>query len=124
RSSSSVRSEAIRLCTERLASAGYRVQRPPSGFAADLRISRDRAIQLVKVLGAAAPHRRGGSGSLGLHWLLSETPADAVALVDLSRAKVWLLPIEEFQRRAISLVGGRLHLDWIVLALGKSPPKP
>src|SRR5439155_12162236 len=96
----------------------------PPGFLADLKITRRSIIQFVKVMGAAAPHHRGGFGSLGLHWMLNQTAADLVSLVDLSRSKVWLLPIENFQSRALSLERGRWHLDWIVLPLRRRPLKP
>jgi|FaiFalFF_MnMetaG_3_1042247.scaffolds.fasta_scaffold01579_6 hypothetical protein len=75
--------------------------------------------RLVRVLGRWGPHRRGGRGDLGLHWVLEPGPEEMVALVDLSRSLVWLLPREEFQRRAQPWPGGRLHLDWIVLPLGR-----
>jgi hypothetical protein len=122
--SSVIRSEAILLAGERLRSSGFEVEAPPPGLNADFKIGRRRTALLVKVLAAAAPHHRGGSGSLGLHWLLGETAADAIALVDLSRSKVWLLPIEDFQSRALSLTRGRYHLDWIVVLLGNRTPKP
>ncbi len=80
---------------------------------------------LVRVLAAAAPHQRGGRGSLGLHWMLSETPADFVAVVDLSRRRSWLVPAADFEVRAQPLPGRRFHLDWIVgERSGTSTPVP
>jgi len=75
--------------------------------------------KLVRVVGRRGPHRRGGRGSLGLHWVLGPGPEELVALVDVSRRLVWLLPREEFCRRAQPLPGGRFHLDWVVLPLGR-----
>jgi len=73
---------------------------------------------VLKLLAVAAPHHRGGRGSLGLHWMLRSGNEDYVALVDLSREAIWLLNAEEFRARAQPLAGGRFHLDWIVLSLG------
>jgi hypothetical protein len=118
-----IRRQAIQLSNERLSSVGFEVENAPPGFRADLKIRRRRASFLVKVLAAAAPHHRGGTGSLGLHWMLNETAADDIALVDLSRSKVWLLPSGDFRSKAQPLTGSRYHLDWIVVPLGKAPTK-
>jgi len=52
-----------------------------------------------------------------LHWMLTDDGEDCVALVDLSREAVWLLPAVEFRNRAQPLPGGRFHLDWLVWRL-------
>lgn len=72
---------------------------------------------LLKLLAASAPHRRGGRGSFGLHWLLQSDVEDYVAMVDLSRAAVWLLSAADFRAQAQRLPAGRFHLDWLVLRL-------
>ncbi len=77
-------------------------------------------MMIVKLLAQAAPHRRGGRGSLGLHWVLPSDFEECVALVDVSREAVWLLPAGEFRSRAQALEGGRWHLDWLVLRLRQS----
>ena len=77
-------------------------------------------MRVVKVVPRAAPHRRGGRGSLGLHWVLPSDFEEYAALVDLSRETVWLMPSAEFRSRAQPLSGGRWHLDWLVLRLGRS----
>jgi hypothetical protein len=43
-----------------------------------------------------------------------------VALVDLSREAIWLMPSPEFRSRAQPLKGGRWHLDWLAVRLGRS----
>jgi hypothetical protein len=117
-SSSVIRHQAIQLLTERLLSGGYVIEPAPHGFRADLLARQAGRSHLIKVLAAAAPHHRGGTGSLGLHWLLTETAADLVALVDLSRSRVWLLATHDFRSKAQALSGGRYHLDWIVVPIG------
>jgi hypothetical protein len=113
------REHAVRLLTDRLTSAGFRVEPGPPDCFVDLLITRDGVPLLVKLLAAAAPHHRGGTGSLGLHWMLPETIADRVALVDLARSVCWILPSSTFREEAQPLAGGRHHLDWIVVPLGK-----
>ena len=51
--------------------------------------------------------------------MLGDTPAEFVALVDLSRRQGWLLLIDDFRAKAQPLSEGRFHLDWIVVPLGK-----
>ncbi len=106
--------EATALALEALARGGARLLGP--GLIA---LPGSGGVRLVRVLGRRGPHRRGGRGSLGLHWLLGPGPEELVALVDLSRRLVWLLPRQEFCRRAQPLPGGHYHLDWIVLPLGR-----
>ncbi len=119
-----IRQEAARFVTGVLVDTGFRVEPPSPDFPADLLVTgHPRKAFLLKVLAAAAPHHRGGTGSLGLHWMLRDTPADFVALVDLSRSRGWLLPTKDFKERAQALRGGRFHLDWIVVRLG-IPRKP
>ena len=101
---------------EALAGVGLRAEAAPP----DILISSPSGRSaLVRLLAAAAPHHRGGRGSLGLHWMLPDTPAEFVALVDLSRRQGWLLPIDDFRAKAQPLSEGRFHLDWIVAPLGK-----
>jgi hypothetical protein len=109
-----IRKEAVQLVTDRLRLASFTVEPAPRGSVADLVAKRRRTSHLVKVLAAAAPHRRGGTGSLGLHWMLPESAADLVALVDLSRQSSWLLPASDFKSKAQALAEGRFHLDWLV----------
>ena len=120
-SAGAIRKRGVALVREALARAGLAVATASAGLAAELAIVRSDGDELVKVLTAAAPHRRGGSGSLGLHWLLGDTAAEVVALVDLSREKAWLMPTAEFRRLAEALTGGRFHLDWIVVPIGRAP---
>ena len=123
-SSRAIREHATVLLTEWLCSAGYEVEPAPTGLRIDLIIRRQgQNEEMVKVLAAAAPHHRGGTGSLGLHWLLSETAADCVALVDLSRSFCWMIPVSTFKMEAQPLADGRYHLDWIVVPLGKHSNK-
>lgn len=118
-STRAIAARAARLLTERLTTEGFRVEPAPPDSSVDLLIRRDGRPLLVKLLTAAAPHHRGGTGSLGLHWMLPETIADRVALVDLSRSLCWMLPSSTFREEAQPLAGGRYHLDWIVVPLGK-----
>ena len=77
-------------------------------------------MRVVKVLPRAAPHRRGRQGNLGMHWMLRSDFEDYVALVDLAREIVWLLPSGEFRSRAAPVTGGRWHLDWLVVRAARS----
>jgi len=52
------------------------------------------------------------------------TPADFIALIDLSRARGWLMPTADFEARAKRLPGERFHLDWIVAAARPSRTVP
>ncbi len=106
--------EATALALSKLAGMGARALAP--GL---ISLPRPEGQWLVRILGRRGPHRRGGRGDLGLHWVLEPGPEEMVALVDLSRSLVWLLPREEFHRRAQPWPGGHLHLDWIVLPLGR-----
>ncbi len=74
----------------------------------------------VHVLVRPGPQRRGGGLNLGMHWMLSSTDADQIALVDISRRKGWFLSVAEFRRRARAGADGRYHLDWIVARLGRT----
>ena len=128
RPTAETRQAAEKLLRARLADAGialeslpdlplaYALLPPEGGMRPDGRPSG----RIVKLLAQAAPHRRGGRGSLGLHWLLPSDFEEYVALVDLSREAVWLLPAPEFRSRAQPLEAGRYHLDWLVLRLGRS----
>ena len=118
-SSQAVRRRAVQFLADALATAGFQIELAPPGFLSELMVRRGGKNFLVKVLAASAPHRRGGTGSLGLQCILGETAADFVALADLSRLRGWLLPVEDFKRGAQPLTGNRDHLDWIVVPLGK-----
>ena len=109
---------ANRLVIEAMRAAGLAAEPAPRDVPAQVLVATasGRAL-LVHVLVREAPHRRGGGGNLGLHWMTRDTPADFVALVDLSRRRGWLLPMEDFRTRARPAAGGRFHLDWIVLPL-------
>ena len=53
----------------------------------------------------------GGKGKAALDWWLSEdTPAQLVALVDLSSQRVWLFAREEIAKLAQQKSSGRFHL--------------
>ncbi len=84
-----------------------------------LALPTERKRKLVRVLVRLGPHRRGGRGDLGLHWVAPSGPEELLALVDVSRSLVWLMPREVFCQRAQPWPRGAFHLDWIVLPLGK-----
>jgi hypothetical protein len=114
-----MREHAVCLLAECLTSAGFRAEPAPSDSSVDLLIRQEGRALLVKLLSAAAPHHRGGTGSLGLHWMLPETIADRVALVDLARSLCWMFPSSTFREGAQTMSGRRYRLDWIVVPLGK-----
>ncbi|HXG41327.1 MAG TPA: hypothetical protein VNL95_01220 [Dehalococcoidia bacterium] len=76
--------------------------------------------RLARVLARPGPHRRGGRGALGMHWLLPPGGEELVALADLGRGLAWLLTRRQFEAYARPERGGRYHLDWLVLPLGPS----
>lgn len=52
----------------------------------------------------------GGSGRLAIHWWIPiDCPADYVALVDIQRARVWLMKMSEVKTAAQQKPEGRLH---------------
>jgi len=108
------------LLRTRLAAAGIGLEPLPDLPLAYALLPRGGKMRIVKMLAQAAPHRRGGRGSLGLHWLLPSDFEEFVALVNVSREAVWLLPAPEFRSRAQRLEAGRYHLDWLVVRLGRS----
>jgi hypothetical protein len=109
---------ANRFVIDAMQAAGLTAELAPRDLPAQVVIgSPSGKALLVLVLVREAPHRRGGGGNLGLHWMTRDAPADFVALVDLSRRRGWLLPMEDLRARARPVAGGRLHLDWIVLPL-------
>ncbi len=64
----------------------------------------------VQVKSNLRPKPAGGRGKPALDWWLREdSPADLVALTDLSRDKVWLFLHEEFDRHAQQRSSGKLH---------------
>ena len=119
-STAEVHQAAEALLRARLAAAGIGLEPLPDLPLAFALLPPGGRMRIVKVLARPAPHRRGGRGSLGLHWLLPSDFEEYVALVDLSRQALWLLPAPEFRSRAQPLEAGRYHLDWLVLRLGRS----
>ena len=107
--------------TQSLAQVELQAEVAPRELGADLLVfgPAGRSAPL-RILVREAPHRRGGGANLGLHWLLGATPAQHVALVDLSRQLGWLIPTAEFQAQAAPYRGGRFHLDWIVARMGRT----
>jgi hypothetical protein len=114
----SLLAEASRLALRLLSGHGIEAQaQAPGLLLARWPTGGERLLRLLARLG---PHRRGGRGALGMHWLLPPGPEELVALADVGRGLVWLLPRREFQARARPQAGGRYHLDWLVLPLGPS----
>lgn len=75
----------------------------------------------VQVKTNLQPKPSGGRGKPALDWWLREdSPADLVALTDISRNKVWLFRHEEFERLAQQRSSGRLHFYFYV---GVESPK-
>lgn len=69
----------------------------------------------VQVKTNLRPKPSGGRGKPALDWWLREdSPADLVALTDISRNKVWLFRHEEFDRLAQQRSSGRLHFYFYV----------
>ena len=65
----------------------------------------------VEVKGNAEPRPAGGKGKLALDWWIDEdSPADVIALVDLSTERVWLLTLDEIAELAQQHSSGRHHL--------------
>ncbi len=120
-SRAAIRRQALEFLIDTLAGGGLRAEAAPNDIAADVivELSTQRSVS-VRLLAAAAPHRRGGRGDLGLHWMLPDTSAEFVALIDISRPRGWLMPAADFRARAQPMAGGRFHLDWIVAPLGKT----
>ncbi len=113
-------SAAEELVRSRLAAFGIGLEPLPDLPLAYAMLLPGGRMRVVKVLPRAAPHARGRMGALGLHWMLRSDFEDCVALVDLSREFVWLLPSGEFRSRAAPVKGGRWHLDWLVARAGRS----
>lgn len=120
-SSEVIHQQARDFVAQSLAQVGLKAEVAPRELRADVAVfGQDRQQTLIRILVREAPHRRGGGANLGLHWMLSNAPAEYVALVDLSRQFGWLLPTAEFQARARPYRGGRHHLDWIVARMGRT----
>lgn len=65
----------------------------------------------VQVKTCLEPKPAGGKGKLALDWWLADnSPAQLVALVDLSKERIWLFEIEEYRAMAQQYSNGRLHL--------------
>ncbi len=120
-SSEVIHQQARDFVMQALARVGLQAEAAPRELRGDLLIfGPARHPTLLRILVRQAPHRRGGGANLGLHWMLSSTPAEYVALVDLSRRLGWLLSTPEFQAQARPYRGGRFHLDWIVARMGRT----
>jgi hypothetical protein len=105
---------AEELVRSRLAVGGVELERMaelPDGYAVLLPAGR---MYVAMVLVRQGPHARGSGNTLGMHWTVRSDVEDFVALVDLSRQAVWLLPSADFRSRARPQKGGRWHLDWLV----------
>ena len=71
----------------------------------------------VQVKTNLRPKPSGGRGKPALDWWLREdSPAELVAVTDVSRDKVWLFRHEEFERLAQQRSSGRLHMYFFVEA--------
>lgn len=82
------------------------------------RLARALTVQVKTNL---RPKPAGGRGKPALDWWLREdSPADLVALTDLSRNRVWLFRHEEFDRLAQQRSSGKLHFYFYV---GAENPK-
>lgn len=69
----------------------------------------------VQVKTNLRPKPSGGSGKPALDWWLREnSPAELVALTDLSRDRVWLFRHKELDRLAQQRSSGRLHFYFYV----------
>lgn len=121
-----IQRKAQTFLVDQLSRLGLEAETLPGGDPSLLIVSDrgGRRSLVVRILPAAGPHRRGGRGSLGLHWMLRSDIEDYAALVDLSRRRAWLLPAAEFRSRAQPLPGGRFHLDWLVVPLGRPRSRP
>jgi hypothetical protein len=65
----------------------------------------------VQVKSNLEPKPGGGKGKLALDWWLPEkSPAQLVALVDLSTQKIWLFSHQEVEKFSQQKSSGRLHL--------------
>jgi hypothetical protein len=66
------------------------------------------------------PKPGGGAGSLALDWWVGvDTPADYVAMVDLSSTNAWLFSIKEIASLAQQKSSGRYHLYMYINAATK-----
>lgn len=76
------------------------------------RIERALTIQVKTNL---RPKRSGGTGRLALDWWLrADSPAELVALVDLSTSQIWMLQHQELVEAAQQRPQGRLHFYFFV----------
>jgi hypothetical protein len=74
--------------------------------------SPSRALPVtIQVKTNLKPKPGGGKGKLALDWWVPDTtPAELVALTDLSTEKVWLFTLEELRFHAQQRSSGRLHI--------------
>jgi hypothetical protein len=69
----------------------------------------------IQVKSALRPKQAGGHGRLTMDWWLREdSPAELVALTDLSRDRVWLFSHQELDRLAQQRSSGRLHFYFYI----------
>jgi hypothetical protein len=65
----------------------------------------------IQIKGNAKPKPAGGKGKLALDWKVGEdSPADVIALVDLSTERIWLMSFDELAELAQQHASGRYHL--------------
>lgn len=120
-SSEVIHQQARDFVMQSLAQVGLTAEVAPRELRADVVVLGEGGRQtLIRILVREGPHRRGGGANLGMHWMLSSTEAEYIALVDLSRQLGWLLPTTEFQAKARPYKGDRFHLDWIVARMGRT----
>lgn len=71
---------------------------------------RNRKAVTIQVKSNQRPKPAGGKGKLALDWWVADdSPADAVAFVDLSSSSVWLFKMLEVATHAQQRSGGRYH---------------
>lgn len=72
---------------------------------------RRKDVVTIQVKANRSPKPGGGKGKPALDWWVSEdSPAQLVALVDLSSLQIWLFTMKELARLAQQRSSGRLHL--------------
>lgn len=65
----------------------------------------------VQVKANLKPKPGGGKGKAALDWWVSEdSPAELIALVDLSEERLWIFGLDELSRLAQQHSGGRHHI--------------
>ena len=101
-----------RLLTQGIESAALTTDAGVDLVAYAPRLARAFTVQVKTNL---RPKPAGGRGKPALDWWLREdSPADLVALTDVSRNRVWLFRHEEFDSLAQQRSSGRLHFYFYV----------